>query len=603
MTEQIEIEAEKVANDDTLTTEEKNHFKQWFGMVHGLLVGLFPPGSGEITQLSQITPDSGTLYKGEIIAAGDPPAELDPTNANFTGSFMSGLGRTFNSVVYNFGSVASGVLGWGANNLGQWMAGAGAIFADATGFFVHVTNDLFRITGTYMMVGSNIAAPETTFFVIFFSAQTYNGESMEAGSILFGCNTTGYGNLLWKPSEKSFYWRGGTTVQVTINTLGQVLAGAGAVVLDATGITINQGSATENKIKFNDGSGNIITAIYADNSGGYDGFSLISQDSQPVVSTFGALRTLTQGVYLKLVTSSHKVEISKNGTPGSSVDLSVEGNITAANFSGSSSGTNTGDETAARIAAINHGATEKTSLVDADEITGQDSAASWGLIRTTWTNVKAFLKTYFDTLYVPKTRTLTGSAPITIESDHLSHDLSANRTIGIVAATTSVAGSMSSADKTKLDSIASGAQVNVLEGVTGTAPIVAGAISSKSQAISINAATTSAAGSMSATDKQNADTVVSALFSTSAATYTIGVGEMYVTGNRASTITFTLPDPTVARNPIWFRNINTGTMVSASSNVVPLAGGAAGTAILAGTAGKWAMLVSNGTNWVIMAAN
>jgi len=46
-----------------------------------------------------------------------------------------------------------------------------------------------------------------------------------------------------------------------------------------------------------------------------------------------------------------------------------------------------------------------------------------------------------------------------------------------------------------------------------------------------------------------------------------------------------------------------GTVVSASSNVVPIAGGAAGTAILAATAGKWATLVSNGTNWIIVASN
>lgn len=46
-----------------------------------------------------------------------------------------------------------------------------------------------------------------------------------------------------------------------------------------------------------------------------------------------------------------------------------------------------------------------------------------------------------------------------------------------------------------------------------------------------------------------------------------------------------------------------GTVTSASSNVVPIAGGAAGTAILAATAGKFATLVSNGTNWVIVASN
>jgi hypothetical protein len=58
--------------------------------------------------------------------------------------------------------------------------------------------------------------------------------------------------------------------------------------------------------------------------------------------------------------------------------------------------------TAATIAAINHGTAEKTAIVDADEVTGQDSANSFSLIRTTWVNVKAFLKTYFDTLYAAK---------------------------------------------------------------------------------------------------------------------------------------------------------------------------------------------------------
>jgi hypothetical protein len=46
-----------------------------------------------------------------------------------------------------------------------------------------------------------------------------------------------------------------------------------------------------------------------------------------------------------------------------------------------------------------------------------------------------------------------------------------------------------------------------------------------------------------------------------------------------------------------------GTVISDSSNVVPIAGGAAGTAILAATAGKYAKLQSNGTNWIIIEAN
>lgn len=82
-------------------------------------------------------------------------------------------------------------------------------------------------------------------------------------------------------------------------------------------------------------------------------------------------------------------------TPSS---VAASGTVTGSNLSG----TNTGDETGARVAALLHAASNKTTLVDADEVNGTDSAASFGLIRTTWTNVKAFLKTYFDTLYAPK---------------------------------------------------------------------------------------------------------------------------------------------------------------------------------------------------------
>lgn len=46
-----------------------------------------------------------------------------------------------------------------------------------------------------------------------------------------------------------------------------------------------------------------------------------------------------------------------------------------------------------------HAATSKTTPVDADEFPGVDSAATYGLKKFTWANIKATLKTYFDTLY------------------------------------------------------------------------------------------------------------------------------------------------------------------------------------------------------------
>ena len=80
--------------------------------------------------------------------------------------------------------------------------------------------------------------------------------------------------------------------------------------------------------------------------------------------------------------------------------------------------------------------------------------------------------------------------------------------------------------------------------------------------------------------------------------------EASVIFNGSGSITLTLLTPAnVSGLQIKVRTIANQTVVSATSNVVPLAGGAAGTAILAGTAGKWADLQSDGTNWQIMASN
>lgn len=51
------------------------------------------------------------------------------------------------------------------------------------------------------------------------------------------------------------------------------------------------------------------------------------------------------------------------------------------------------------VAATIHAATLDTGPLDADEVPGLNSAGSFSLIRWTWTTIKAFLKTYFDTLY------------------------------------------------------------------------------------------------------------------------------------------------------------------------------------------------------------
>jgi len=73
---------------------------------------------------------------------------------------------------------------------------------------------------------------------------------------------------------------------------------------------------------------------------------------------------------------------------------------------GNTSGTNSGNETTTTIGTLINGATSKTTPVDADQVGLMDSAASNILKKLSWANIKATLKTYFDTLYIPTSSNL-----------------------------------------------------------------------------------------------------------------------------------------------------------------------------------------------------
>lgn len=85
---------------------------------------------------------------------------------------------------------------------------------------------------------------------------------------------------------------------------------------------------------------------------------------------------------------------------------------------------------------------------------------------------------------------------------------------------------------------------------------------------------------------------------------TVGDTANFIIANRAGTVTLTFPAAASwTGRVITVKNVQAQTVVSASSNIVPIGSTSAGTAILAATAGKFATLVSDGTNWVIMQAN
>ena len=135
--------------------------------------------------------------------------------------------------------------------------------------------------------------------------------------------------------------------------------------------------------------------------------------------------------------------------------------------------------------------------------------------------------------------------------------------------------------------------------VFGTAPTITNPTITSSGTGSINStpigATTASTGKFT--------TLATNIVTNANATYSVLATDYTIIQTTAGS-TYTLPDPaTSTGRKLHVVTQFAGAVISASSNVVPIAGGAAGTAILAATAGKFALLQSNGTNWVIIASN
>lgn len=84
---------------------------------------------------------------------------------------------------------------------------------------------------------------------------------------------------------------------------------------------------------------------------------------------------------------------------------------------------------------------------------------------------------------------------------------------------------------------------------------------------------------------------------------TVAITENFLINNKAaSSLTLTMPAAaSFTGRDFLVLNNQAFTVISASSNVVPLIGGAAGTAICPAVVGAWALMISDGTNWIIMA--
>jgi hypothetical protein len=97
---------------------------------------------------------------------------------------------------------------------------------------------------------------------------------------------------------------------------------------------------------------------------------------------------------------------------------------------------------------------------------------------------------------------------------------------------------------------------------------------------------------------------------TKTANFTVATNENYIICNNASNAALTVTLPTASSwsgREIMIKNINGGSaasVISASSNVVPINSSTTGTTILPiAQAGAWATIVSDGTNWIITESN
>jgi hypothetical protein len=89
---------------------------------------------------------------------------------------------------------------------------------------------------------------------------------------------------------------------------------------------------------------------------------------------------------------------------------------------------------------------------------------------------------------------------------------------------------------------------------------------------------------------------------TATANYTVAAGVSWIINNKTgSALVVTLPTAsTNTGRQLTIQTYQNQTVVSNASNVVPLGGGSAGTAILPAISGSHATLVSDGTNWITM---
>lgn len=238
--------------------------------------------------------------------AADGTPSFGLLNGTVNASVWGGASETFDAGDYMFGSNASGK--------------SNTIFDASSGLWALRTATTRKVsadTSGTVLIGSDVSSPTTTAFAVFSGSVTYNSESMQAGDILIGDNSSGQPNIRWR-ANSGFTFREGTTGAVSIS-------GGGIVTSRAIGHAQTSVSVTSGNVDLDDGghaTSGVIQTSYIRISSSTGTFT-IRGIAMPGIS--GQRLVIHNN-------SANDMVLKNNGTPGAGYDkiITFGGDVTCA---------------------------------------------------------------------------------------------------------------------------------------------------------------------------------------------------------------------------------------------------------------------------------
>jgi len=528
-----------------------------------------------------------------------PPTDTSLTelliqfNKDIQGAFVQPVVQTGTIANYNLdGSPTAGGVAYGtgpalavsaAGTLGQVLtsAGAGAPTWSAAAAGTVTSVSVVSANGLNGTVATATTTPAITLSTTITGVLKGNGTAISAAtsgtdyapatsgtSIVYGNGSGGFSNVTigtgvaFAGGTLSATGSGGTVTSVS-GTAPVVSSGGNtpAISMPAATTSVNGYLTSTDWTTFNNKGSGTVTSV---------------SGTAPVVSSGGA----TPAISMAAATSS------------------VNGYLTSTDWSTFNS---KGSGTVTSVAALTLGttgtdlsstvATGTTTPVITLQVPTASASNRGALSAADWTT--------FNNKGSGTVTSVTGTAPVVSSGG-------ATPAISMAAATTSVNGYLTSTDWNTFNGKGSGTVTSVsvvsANGLAGTV-----ATATTTPAITLTTSITGLLkgnGTAISAAVANTDYVPLATVLTKTADYTITGTDTWIINNKTGS-SLTLTFPAASSWPgryITVKNLQTQTVVSASSNIVPIGSAVAGTAILLGVVGNWATMVSDGTNWVIMQA-